>query len=128
MDVAARENASSAKSIHELQDVIQRITLTEKIEESKEFANRIQTSVHGFSSTLQPGHQEPWCEKGALHRTGGRFDALGFGRGWIPQHNRREETLLKRTEHRKRLAEAIYRGLSRYASSLSHFQVATAKP
>jgi N-acetylmuramoyl-L-alanine amidase len=38
--------------------------------------------------------------------------------------NLREETLLKRPDHRQKLAEALYNGLSRYAETLSHFQVA----
>jgi N-acetylmuramoyl-L-alanine amidase len=38
--------------------------------------------------------------------------------------NAREEQLLKRPDHRQRLAEALYQGVSRYAQSLSHFQVA----
>jgi N-acetylmuramoyl-L-alanine amidase len=40
--------------------------------------------------------------------------------------NAREESLLKRSEHRQKLAEALYRGLSRYAQGLSHFEVAQA--
>jgi N-acetylmuramoyl-L-alanine amidase len=39
--------------------------------------------------------------------------------------NSREETLLKRPDHRQKLAEALYNGLSRYAETLSHFQVAS---
>ena len=38
--------------------------------------------------------------------------------------NAREEQLLKRSDHRQRLAEALYQGVARYAQSLSHFQVA----
>ena len=38
--------------------------------------------------------------------------------------NSREESLLKRPEHRQRLAEALYRGLARYAETLSHFELA----
>jgi N-acetylmuramoyl-L-alanine amidase len=38
--------------------------------------------------------------------------------------NSREEALLKKPDHRQKLAEALYRGLSRYADTLSHFQVA----
>src|SRR5262249_47756451 len=43
LDVASRENASSQKSIFELRDLIQQITLHEKLDESREFANRVQT-------------------------------------------------------------------------------------
>ena len=39
--------------------------------------------------------------------------------------NSREESLLKKPEHRQRVAEALFRGLSRYADGLSHFQMAT---
>ena len=38
--------------------------------------------------------------------------------------NRREEALLKRSDYRQKLAEALYRGVSGYAGGLSHFQVA----
>jgi hypothetical protein len=35
LDVAARENASSEKSIHDLSDLVRRITLQDKVEESE---------------------------------------------------------------------------------------------
>jgi len=41
--------------------------------------------------------------------------------------NPKEESLLKKSDYRDKLAEALYRGVSRYASSLSHFQVAQAQ-
>jgi N-acetylmuramoyl-L-alanine amidase len=40
--------------------------------------------------------------------------------------NTREESLLKRPDHRQKLAEALYRGVARYAETLSHFQVQVA--
>jgi N-acetylmuramoyl-L-alanine amidase len=36
--------------------------------------------------------------------------------------NPREEVLLKRPDYRQKLAEALFRGISKYAESLSHFQ------
>jgi N-acetylmuramoyl-L-alanine amidase len=38
--------------------------------------------------------------------------------------NSREETLLKKSDYRQKLAESLYRGISKYAESLSHFQLA----
>ena len=38
--------------------------------------------------------------------------------------NPREEALLKKPDYRQKLAEALYRGVTRYAEGLSHFQVA----
>ena len=63
LDVAARENASSQKSIFELQDIIQKITLHEKLDESREFASRIQTALFGFSSRYIPGQKNRGVKK-----------------------------------------------------------------
>src|SRR5215472_9550471 len=46
LEVAARENAVSEKSIHELQDLVKKIALKEKIEESREFAADVQRSLY----------------------------------------------------------------------------------
>ena len=43
LEVAARENAVSDKSIHELQDLVKKIALKEKIEESHEFATDVES-------------------------------------------------------------------------------------
>jgi N-acetylmuramoyl-L-alanine amidase len=42
--------------------------------------------------------------------------------------NAHDENLMKRPEHRQRIAEALYKGLSSYASTLSHFQMAQRRP
>ena len=46
LEVAARENATSQESVHELRDLIKKIALTEKIDESREFATQVQREVH----------------------------------------------------------------------------------
>ena len=40
LEVAARENAVSDQSIHQLSDLVKKITLKDKIDESREFARR----------------------------------------------------------------------------------------
>ena len=40
MEVASRENAFSQESLHDLQDIIKKIARNDKVEESKEFAER----------------------------------------------------------------------------------------
>ena len=44
LEVAARENAVSEKSIFELQDLVKKITLKDKIDESRELATDVQQS------------------------------------------------------------------------------------
>ena len=52
LEVAARENAVSDQSIYELQDLVKKIALKDKIEESREFATDVQTALYGG---LSPG-------------------------------------------------------------------------
>jgi N-acetylmuramoyl-L-alanine amidase len=46
LEVAARENAVSQKSIFELQDLVKKITLKDKIDESRELATDVQQSLY----------------------------------------------------------------------------------
>src|ERR1039458_7506146 len=54
LEVAARENAVSEKSIYELQDLVKKIALKEKIEESREFAGDVQESLHSGLASKSP--------------------------------------------------------------------------
>jgi N-acetylmuramoyl-L-alanine amidase len=49
LEVAARENASSQMSVHELSDVVQKIALRDKVDESREFALRVQRALYTAS-------------------------------------------------------------------------------
>ncbi len=40
--------------------------------------------------------------------------------------NSADEALLRKPEHRQKIAEALYKGIASYADTLSHFQVAKA--
>ncbi|HXJ43548.1 MAG TPA: N-acetylmuramoyl-L-alanine amidase, partial [Bryobacteraceae bacterium] len=46
LDVAARENAGSDKSVAELQDLVKTITMNDKITESQNFAQTVQSSLY----------------------------------------------------------------------------------
>ncbi|PYV05160.1 MAG: hypothetical protein DMG26_06015, partial [Acidobacteria bacterium] len=53
LEVAARENASSAESVHQLQTLVKKIVLMEKINESREFAAHVQREI--YSSVAKAG-------------------------------------------------------------------------
>jgi N-acetylmuramoyl-L-alanine amidase len=121
--VAARENAASDKSVFELRDLIQKITLQDKAEESKEFASSVQTSLFGFAARYNPGIKNRGVKKAPfVVLIGASMPSVLAEVGFLS--NPREEALLKKPEHRQRLADALYRGVNRYAQSLSHFQLA----
>jgi N-acetylmuramoyl-L-alanine amidase len=123
LDVAARENASSQKSIFELQDIIQKITLHDKAEESKEFAGRVQAAVYAFSAHNVPGEKNRGVKKAPfVVLIGASMPSVLAEIGFLS--NPREEALLKKPDYRQKLAEALYRGVTRYSEGLSHFQVA----
>jgi N-acetylmuramoyl-L-alanine amidase len=123
LDVAARENASSQKSIFELQGIIEKITQHDKAEESKEFAGRLQAALYAFSARNVPGEKNRGVKKAPfVVLIGASMPSVLAEIGFLS--NPREEALLKKPDYRQKLAEALYRGVTRYSESLSHFQVA----
>jgi N-acetylmuramoyl-L-alanine amidase len=126
LEVATRENATSQRSVFELQDIAQKIALHEKLDESKEFANRIQASLFSFTSRNVAGERNRGIKKAPfVVLIGANMPSVLAEIGFLT--NAREEALLKKPDYRQKLADALYRGLSRYAESLSHFQVAQNK-
>jgi N-acetylmuramoyl-L-alanine amidase len=123
--VASRENASSDKSVFELRDLIQEISKQDKAEESKEFAGRIQAALFPFAARYDPGIKNRGVKKAPfVVLIGASMPSVLAEIGFLS--NSKEEALLSKPEHRQRLAEALYRGVSRYAQSLSHFEMAQA--
>ncbi len=125
LDVAARENATSQRSIAQLEDLIQKVMRGEKVEESREFAGEIQSSLFKFSTRNFPGVKDRGVKKAPfVVLLGAKIPSVLVEVGFLS--NPREEALLRRPEYRQKLAEALFQGVSRYAESLSHFQVAKA--
>lgn len=122
--MAARENASSQKSIFELQDIIQKIAMHDKLEESREFASRIQAALFSFSSRNLPGVQKNRGVKKApfVVLIGAGTPSVLAEIGFLS--NPGEEALLKKSDYRQKLAESLYRGVAKYAEGLSHFLAA----
>lgn len=126
MELASRENASSQKSVFELRDLISRITQHDKAEESREFASKVQASLQAFSARNFPGIKNRGVKKAPfVVLIGAHMPSVLAEIGFLT--NPREEALLKKTDYRQKLAEALFKGLQGYASSLSHFQMAQAK-
>ena len=123
LEVAARENAGSQKSIFELQDLLEKIALKDKVDESREFANRIQSSLYSFSAKSDTHARDRGVRKAPfVVLIGATMPSVLAEIGFIS--NAHDEGIMKRAEYRQRLAEALYKGLAGYAGTLSHFQVA----
>jgi len=123
LEVAARENAGSQKTIFELQDLLEKIALKDKVEESREFASRIQSSLFSVSAKNDAHARDRGVKKAPfVVLIGASMPSVLAEIGFIS--NAHDEGIMRRPEYRQRLAEALYKGLAGYASTLSHFQVA----
>lgn len=123
LDVAARENASSEKSVHDLRDLITKITRSEKMQESKDLAERVQASLHTFSARYNSAARDRGVKSAPfVVLIGAEMPSVLAEVAFLS--NPREEALLKRPDHRQKLAEALYQGVAKWVQSLSSLQLA----
>jgi N-acetylmuramoyl-L-alanine amidase len=124
LEVAARENAASDKSIHELQDLVKKIALKEKIEESREFASDVQRSLHSGLSSKSPGIRDRGVKKAPfVVLIGANMPSILAEISFVS--NPGDERRLETAEYRQRIAESLYRGIAKYVSGLSGVRVAS---
>jgi N-acetylmuramoyl-L-alanine amidase len=124
LEVAARENAVSEKSIHELQDLVKKIALKEKIEESREFASDVQDSLYGGLALNNVGIRNRGVKKAPfIVLIGANMPSILAEISFVS--NPTDARKLLTSEHRQRIAESLYRGVSRYAGGLSGVKVAS---
>ncbi len=127
MDVAARENAGAEKSISDLKDLLQKIALKDKVDESREFASRIQTAMLGPApaKTVNKTRDRGVKKAPFIVLIGTSMPSVLAEIGFIS--NPQEETLMRKAEYRQKIAESLYRGVASYIETLSHFEVARHK-
>ncbi|MCU1297471.1 MAG: N-acetylmuramoyl-L-alanine amidase [Acidobacteriaceae bacterium] len=124
LEVAARENAVSEKSIHELQDLVKKIALKEKIEESHEFASDVQQALHSGLAAKNPGIRDRGVKKAPfIVLIGANMPSILAEISFVS--NPGDERHLGSVEYRQRIAESLYRGISKYISGLSGVKVAS---
>ena len=124
LEVAARENAVSEKSVYELQDLVKKIALKDKIDESREFASDVQDSLYGGLSLGSAGVRNRGVKKAPfIVLIGANMPSILAEISFVS--NPTDERKLETAEHRQRIAEALYHGVSKYAGGLSGVKVAS---
>ncbi|MGD0183357.1 MAG: N-acetylmuramoyl-L-alanine amidase, partial [Terriglobales bacterium] len=124
LEVAARENAVSEKSIHELQDLVKKIALKEKIDESQEFASDVQTSLHSGLAAKNPGERDRGVKKAPfIVLIGANMPSILAEISFVS--NPGDERRLETSDYRQKIAESLYRGIAKYVSGLSGIKVAS---
>jgi N-acetylmuramoyl-L-alanine amidase len=124
LEVAARENAVSEKSIHELQDLVKKIALKEKIGESREFASDVQRSLYAGLSAKSPSLRNRGVKKAPfVVLIGANMPSILAEISFVS--NPDDAKKLKTNDYRQRIADSLYKGVSRYVNSLSGVKVAS---
>lgn len=124
LEVASRENATSGKTIFELEDILKKIALNDKLTESREFAEKVQAAMIAVAGRSLPKFRNRGVKRAPfVVLIGTHMPSILAEAGFLS--NAREEAMLKRPEYRQKLAEGLLRGITQYAETLARFQVAS---
>ena len=118
LGVASRENAAAQRSIHELESLLSKIALTEKIEESREFAGKVQKSLYTGLSKQTKGLRNRGVRKAPfMVLVGAKMPAVLAEVGFLS--NPHDEKLLKSSSYRQKIANHLFEGVRNYSDTLS---------
>jgi N-acetylmuramoyl-L-alanine amidase len=118
MEVAARENAASDQGIHDLEDLVKKITRTEKIDESRELAEDVQDSLAKRIQRTSATVKNRGIRKAPfVVLIGADMPSILTEISFLS--NPSDEQLLKKPEYRQRVADGIYQGVSAYLQSMN---------
>jgi N-acetylmuramoyl-L-alanine amidase len=125
LEVAARENAVSDQSVHELSGLVKKITLKDKIDESRTFAADVQQSLYTGLEQGNPGLRDRGVKKAPfVVLIGANMPSILAEISFLT--NPGDATELRDPAYRQRIAESLYRGVAHYVSGLSGLRVAQA--
>ena len=126
LDLATRENATSQSSISDLNDLLRKAVLNTKLEESRDVAQKVQSSLSTMAAKMNSRSKDRGVRRAPfVVLIGATMPSILAEVGFVS--NPHDETLLKKAEQRQKIADALFRGVSQYASSLSHTQIARVK-
>jgi N-acetylmuramoyl-L-alanine amidase len=122
MELAAQENAASGRTVFELRDLVRQITLNDKVQESREFALHVQSSLKALGTS--PAKDRGVKRAPFVVLIGASMPSILAEIGFLS--NAREAALLGTPGYRQRVAEALAKGVAKYAETLSRMDVAMA--
>jgi N-acetylmuramoyl-L-alanine amidase len=118
MEVASRENATAQQSVHDLEDLVKKIARSEKIDESREFAADIQDSLaRRIQKSYKPVKDRGVRKAPFVVLIGADMPSILTEISFLS--NPADEQLLKKPDHRQRVAEGLYQGVAVYLESLN---------
>jgi N-acetylmuramoyl-L-alanine amidase len=118
LDVAARENAVGGQSIHQLSDLVKKITLKDKIAESREFASDVEGSLFSGLQRGNAGLKNRGVKKAPfVVLIGANMPSILAEISFVT--NARDAEQLRTPEYRQRVAESLFTGVAKYEGGLA---------
>jgi len=118
LEVAARENAVSAQSIHQLSDMVKKIALKDKIAESREFAGDVDEGLYDGLRRGNSGLKNRGVKKAPfVVLIGANMPSILAEISFVT--NPKDARQLEEPQYRERVAESLYRGVAKYEAGLS---------
>lgn len=118
LQVAARENAVSDQSIYQLSDLVKKIAMKEKIDESREFASDVEANLYAGLQHGNDGLKNRGVKKAPfVVLIGANMPSVLAEISFVT--NPKDADQLRRPEYRQRVAESLYKGVAKYEEGLS---------
>jgi N-acetylmuramoyl-L-alanine amidase len=118
LEVAARENAVSSSSVHQLSDLVRKIALKDKIDESREFAADVDAGLYSGLKTGNPGLKDRGVKKAPfVVLIGAQMPSILAEISFLTNPDDADE--LREASYKQRIAEALDAGVERYLRGLS---------
>jgi N-acetylmuramoyl-L-alanine amidase len=118
MTVASRENAVSTESVHELSDLVKKIALKDKIDESKELAADVDASLYAGLRKGNPELRNRGVKKAPfVVLIGANMPSILAEISFVT--NPDTAAKLETAEYRERVAESLYKGVAVYAQGIN---------
>ncbi len=116
-EIAARENASAASSIHELEDLVKKIAQADKASESRELAFMVQKNLYSGSKRVIPSTQNRGVRSAPfIVLIGANMPSILVEVAFIS--NPGVEKLLKKEANQGHLVKALFSGIEDYMKTL----------
>ena len=127
MAVASRENADSNRSVYELSDLVRKIALSDKIDESRQFAGDVQQQLYSGLLSGNAGMKNRGVKQAPfVVLIGAQMPSILAEISFLT--NREDAAELSRPRYRERLAEALYGGVAEYVDGMSGVRIAKTIP
>ena len=118
MRVASRENAVSSQSVHELSDLVKKIALKDKIDESRELASDVDESLYSGLTKGNAGLKNRGVKKAPfVVLIGANMPSILAEISFVT--NPQDASQLRTPDYRQRVAESLFKGVQRYEQAIN---------